>query len=105
MKHAGRAALDQLAPLLDQIRALPALKEKRPGIFYAKSRAVLHFHEDAAGLFADVRGPGLLTFERIKIDDPAGATAVLTVLTAHSAPPHLVLGQNARQNKGLAGRP
>ena len=28
--------------------------EKRPGIFYRKSKSFLHFHEDRAGLFADL---------------------------------------------------
>jgi len=27
----------------------------RPGVFYLKSRAFLHFHDDASGIFADVR--------------------------------------------------
>jgi hypothetical protein len=55
MKHATPATLARLAPLLADLRARDALKEKRPGVFYWKSRAFLHFHEDPAGLFADVR--------------------------------------------------
>ncbi len=31
------------------------LKEKSRGVFYRKSKATLHFHEDPAGLFADMR--------------------------------------------------
>ena len=27
----------------------------RPGVFYRKGKAYLHFHEDPAGLFADLR--------------------------------------------------
>jgi hypothetical protein len=27
----------------------------RPGVFYLKSRAFLHFHDDPSGIFADVR--------------------------------------------------
>jgi len=50
--------LKSLAALLTRLRALPGLTEKKPGIFYLKSRACLHFHEDAAGLFADVRLAG-----------------------------------------------
>ena len=57
MKHAGEAALDALEPLLAELRALP-LKEKKRGIFYKKSSAFLHFHEDEAGLFADLMGIG-----------------------------------------------
>jgi hypothetical protein len=55
MKHAGVAALDRLESILDQLRKQAGLKEKRRGIFYRGSAAFLHFHEDAAGLFADVR--------------------------------------------------
>src|ERR1700722_12685223 len=55
MQHASRATLDELSSLLEQLRALEGLVEKRPGVFYRKSRAFLHFHEDPAGLFVDVR--------------------------------------------------
>ena len=58
MKHAGPAALAQLEPLLDDLRQMPALVEKTTGIFYVSSKAFLHFHEDPAGLFADVRVDG-----------------------------------------------
>ena len=30
----------------------------RPGVFYLKSRAFLHFHDDPSGVFADVRLAG-----------------------------------------------
>jgi hypothetical protein len=55
MKHAGAAALHGLSDLLDQIRVKRGIKEKTLGIFYRKSRSFLHFHEDPAGLFADLR--------------------------------------------------
>jgi hypothetical protein len=54
MKHATSAALDRLSELLDQIRTRHGLKEKGIGIFYRRSKSFLHFHEDAAGLFADL---------------------------------------------------
>jgi hypothetical protein len=54
MKHASGEALRGLTDLLDQIRLKGGLKEKKPGIFYRKSKAFLHFHEDPAGLFADL---------------------------------------------------
>lgn len=58
MKHAGGAALEQLADLLAEIRARDAITEKRYGVFYRKSKPFLHFHEDPMGLFADLRaGP------------------------------------------------
>lgn len=55
MKHAGAAALGALSDLLASLRMHPALVEKRPGIFYVSGKAFLHFHEDPAGLFADLR--------------------------------------------------
>lgn len=67
MKHAGEAALDQLESLLAQIRKIEGLKEKKRGIFYLKSKAFLHFHEDPAGLFADLMGVA-----RFNVNDAAG---------------------------------
>ena len=65
MKHAGQEALDSLEPLLSLLREVPDLREKNRGTFYRGSRAFLHFHEDATGLFADVR---LQTdFERMRV--------------------------------------
>ena len=55
MKHAGAGALEALSDLLDSLRTRAALVEKRPGIFYLRGKAFLHFHEDCAGLFADLR--------------------------------------------------
>jgi hypothetical protein len=57
MKHAGSAALDSLEPVLGEVRSLPLLTERKRGVFYRKSSAFLHFHEDPAGIFADVRDP------------------------------------------------
>jgi hypothetical protein len=55
MKRAGDEALDQLEPLLEQLRTVDELREKQRGIFYRRTKAFLHFHEDAAGYFVDVR--------------------------------------------------
>lgn len=77
MKHAGAAALDQIEPLLAQIRAIAGLKEKSRGVFYLKSKAFLHFHEDPAGLFADVRTADGADFERLKVDEPEGRRALI----------------------------
>jgi hypothetical protein len=55
MKHAGPATLARISPLLDELRARTVLHEMRPGVFYLKSRAFLHFHDDPSGVFADVR--------------------------------------------------
>ncbi len=55
MKHAGPATLGRISPLLEELRARSVLRERRPGVFYLKSRAYLHFHDDPSGIFADVR--------------------------------------------------
>ena len=81
MRHARAEALDALEPLLERLRAFAALKERSRGVFYVKSQAFLHFHEDPAGLFADVRAAEGPDFERFKVDDQPGADA----LVAHVA--------------------
>lgn len=59
MKHATTSALKSLTTVLDALRNLPALQEKRLDIFYLRSNAFLRFHEDAAGLFADAKFHGI----------------------------------------------
>jgi hypothetical protein len=77
MKHAGAAALDRLEDLLAAIRRRSCLREKARGVFYLKSRAFLHFHEDPAGLFADIRAASDADFVRLRVDDAAGRAALL----------------------------
>jgi len=55
MQHAGPRALARISPLLEELRARVVLRERRPGVFYIKSHAFLHFHDDPSGIFADVR--------------------------------------------------
>jgi hypothetical protein len=55
MIHVTQATRDKLEPLLQKIRSLNVLKEKARGVFYYKSKAFLHFHEDEAGIFADLK--------------------------------------------------
>jgi len=66
MKHAGQATLDALDDLLVQLRALGGMREKSRGVFYVRSKAFLHFHEDPTGLYADLRAGA--DFERFKVD-------------------------------------
>jgi len=77
MKHAGPASLIQLAPLLERIRALGHLTERKPGTFYLRSSAFLHFHEDPQGLFADVKLDGK-TFARFAVDSAAQREELLS---------------------------
>ncbi len=66
MKHAGSGALDALEPVLAELRRLDGLKEKKRGCFYRGSSAFLHFHEDPAGFFADVKLDGA-EFVRLRV--------------------------------------
>jgi hypothetical protein len=65
VKHAGEEALGQLEDLLFQLRGIDGLKEKGPGVFYHRSKAFLHFHEDPSGFFADLRCDGV--FSRFEV--------------------------------------
>ncbi len=80
MKHASASALDALEPLLAELRALPGLVERSRGVFYRRSRAFLHFHEDPRGLFADVRDADDRDFERIDVTGDAGRLRLLATV-------------------------
>ncbi|MCY7390027.1 MAG: hypothetical protein LH647_00560 [Leptolyngbyaceae cyanobacterium CAN_BIN12] len=69
MKHAGQDALDGLEGLLMDLRQHLSLKEKKRGIFYWKSNAFLHFHEDHDQLFVDLRVGS--DWERFPVDTQA----------------------------------
>ena len=66
MKHAGPDALDELEPILREIRKIEGLTEKKRGTFYCRGNAMLHFHEDPAGMFADLKIDG--EFERFAVN-------------------------------------
>lgn len=55
MKHAGDTALDTIDGLLAKIRVHQSLTERKRGSFYRKSVGFVHFHEDPAGMFADLK--------------------------------------------------
>jgi hypothetical protein len=80
MKHATASALTKLGRLLDLLRELGDLKERRPGIFYLKSQAFLHIHEDSAGIFADVRGKN--DWERLPVNSVTEQNRVLNRVRA-----------------------
>ena len=82
MKHAGDAALDQLEALLAKLRALPGPVEKKRGVFYLKSKAFLHFHEDPAGLVADLRDTQGQNFDRIDVTAEPGRVQLLALVKA-----------------------
>jgi hypothetical protein len=78
MKHAGAAAFEALSDLLDRLRSRTALTERRPGIFYVRGRAFLHFHEDPAGLFADLRVGS--DWRRFPVNSPDEQARLLAVI-------------------------
>jgi hypothetical protein len=83
MRHARPEDLDRLEDVLVQLRTLPGLIEKTRGVFYFKSRAFLHFHEDPKGLFADLReAGGGNDFDRIDVTAAAGQQALVKLTRA-----------------------
>jgi hypothetical protein len=65
VKHAGDEALNELEPLLVDLRAVDGLIERKRGVFYRRGKAFAHFHEDPTGLFVDVRLGS--DFERMRV--------------------------------------
>jgi hypothetical protein len=76
MRHAGAAALDRLDGLLQQVRRRhPQLRERKRGAFYRGGQGWLHFHEDPARLFADLKVAG--EWMRFAVDTAAERKALL----------------------------
>jgi len=82
MRHARDEDLDRLEDVLAGLRVLPGLTEKKRGVFYRGSRAFLHFHEDSAGLFADIRDGAGRDFDRIDVTHPGGRARLLEAARA-----------------------
>jgi len=76
VKHAGPETLVRIGGLLEELRQREPLRERRPGTFYVKSKAFLHFHDDPAGVFADVK-LDLREFTRLAVTTPAQQRALL----------------------------
>lgn len=55
MKHASASTVAVLEPWLDKLRTVDGLHERRPGVFYFKGRAFVHFHEGNGAIAADIR--------------------------------------------------
>ena len=86
MKHAGADSLARLAPLLARLRRLGSLTERKPGSFYLRSSAFLHFHEDRLGLFADVKLDGI-AFTRLPLNSAKERKALLELTSKSLARP------------------
>lgn len=78
MKHAGEETLDSLEDLLCEVRKHGALRERKRGAFYMKSVGILHFHEDPAGTFADLKVDG--AWRRFPVNTTAEQKSLLSEL-------------------------
>jgi hypothetical protein len=85
MRHATPPTLDTIEDLLERIRQHPELRERKRGAFYRKSAGFLNFHEDPAGLFADVK-TSAKSFERFKVDTAEEREAMLAAVEAALTP-------------------
>jgi hypothetical protein len=92
VRHATEQDLDQLEPLLVELRRLPQLRERKRGSFSRSSRAFLHFHSDAGALYVDVRLEN--EFERMKVTSDAEQAAFLALVTAALHKPCLRLSDH-----------
>ncbi len=75
VRHAAADSLNELEPLLSRLRRVDGLVERSRGVFYRRSKAFLHFHEDPSGLHADVRLGA--DFERFRVTSAAEQEALL----------------------------
>jgi hypothetical protein len=55
VRHATYQDLDHLEGLLEELRKLPELWERKRGYFSRGSHAFLHFHEEAGDFYVDVK--------------------------------------------------
>ena len=80
MARATKATLQALDAWLDEVRELgiDGLVEKANGAFYQRRAGILHFHEDAEGVYADVKVDG--DWQRVPIDDLEGKRQVIRLL-------------------------
>jgi hypothetical protein len=69
VKHASEETLDRVEPFLCELRSVDGLVEKKRGVFYRKSKAFLHLHEDPSGLHADVRLDEAFERQRVETED------------------------------------
>jgi len=76
VRHASPAGLERISDLLAELRSVDGLVERTPGVFYRRSRAFLHFHEDPKGMFADVRLAGD-DFTRLRVTSRSERASLL----------------------------
>ena len=77
MAHADLKALEPLLPLLRQLREIKGLKEVKPGIFYCRGAAFVHFHDEQGALVADLKRASGSGFDRYPLATPQGQRKLL----------------------------
>lgn len=80
MARAGELALNKVEALLAAARLVPGVVERKRGIFYLKGTGFLHFHEDADGIFADIKLDLKKDFVRMRVSTAAERQAFLKSL-------------------------
>ena len=85
MRHAREQALDALEDVLVAVRAFGGVTERKRGTFYRKPAGFLHFHEDPAGLFADLKVGA--DWERFRVTTPEERLSLLASVEALLAAP------------------
>ena len=78
VRHATSEALERISGLLEQLRRVRGLVERRPGSFSWRSRAFLHFHEDGPQTFGDVRLDPAGDFVRFRVTTAREQSSFLT---------------------------
>ena len=84
MRHITAQRLDTIESLLGSLRTIDGLVERKRGVFYVRSRAFLHFHEDGDDVYADVRFAGD-DFERLRVSTKAEQRGLLSRVRASRA--------------------
>jgi hypothetical protein len=79
VRHITPARLDALEPLLTELRGIGGLTERSRGVFYRRSNAFLHFHEDGDDVYADVKLDGT-SFERRRVRTAAERRGLVTAV-------------------------
>lgn len=87
MAHASIAELSDLARLLAAARALPRVQERKPGVFYLRGAAFLHFHVKGERRWADLKSVGGWLGElQLPVGDAAAEERAIQALAeAHAA--------------------
>jgi hypothetical protein len=79
VRHITAERLAAIDDLLAELRTVDGLAERSPGVFYRRSRAFLHFHEDGDDIYADVRLEGA-DFDRRRVSTRREQQALLTAV-------------------------